>query len=68
MGGSDRRRQRTRLAVAGFILSIIVSAHREEHADGPETAGHVATETVAAQFLGTFRQVVRFIFLIATAE
>jgi hypothetical protein len=65
VGGSDRRRQRTRLAVAGFILSLIISAHREEHADEP---GAGAAETVVAELLGSFRQAVRLIFLIATAE
>lgn len=68
MGGSDRRRQRTRLAVAGFILSLLISAHRGEHVDGQEAAGRLAAETVAAELFGTFRLVARFIFLIATAE
>jgi hypothetical protein len=68
MGGSDRRRQRRRLAVASFILSLLISAHRGEHVDGQEAAGRLAAEIVAAEFFGTFRQVVRFVFLVATVE
>ena len=68
MGGSDRRRQRRRLAVVGFILSLLISAHRGEHIDGQEAAGRLAAEIVAAEFFGTFRQVIRLVFLVTTAE
>ena len=68
MGGSNRPRRGTRLTMAGFLLSLLISAHRGEHVDGQEIAGHIGAEIVVTELFGTFRNVVRFIFMIATAE
>lgn len=70
MSGSDRPKRGTRLAFAGFILSLLISAHREEHENvrGHEAAGQIGAEIVLTELFGSFRNVVRFIFLIATTE
>jgi hypothetical protein len=68
MSGSNRPRRGTRLTLAGFLLSLLISAHRGEQVDGQEIAGHIGAEIVITELFGNFRNVVRFIFMVATAE
>lgn len=57
------------MTVASAVLSIVVSAQhaRQEGDEAHEAEGRFVAEMVITESIGTFRNVVRLVFLIAAA-
>ncbi|QFU88941.1 hypothetical protein [Amycolatopsis sp. YIM 10] len=65
MSGSGKR-GRTGMAVAGVVVSLMLTAREPGHAEG-EVPGPAAAEVVVAECLGAFTKLARLVFLLAAA-
>lgn len=68
--GSSRGRKQLGMAFAGVVLSIVVSAHEtgDEGREGAAVVGRIAAETLVVENLGGFRNIARFLFLLAAVD